>query len=56
MLRGEAQALAFTIEEILRVERIDLAMDCGEAGAGTVRVERGIVAFDAGQVDAVELA
>src|SRR5579862_825782 len=56
MFGREAQPLAFTIEEILRVERIDLAMDCGEAGAGTVRVERGVVAFDAGQVDAVKLA
>src|SRR5579864_245182 len=56
MLRGETEAFAFAIEEILRVERIDLAMDCGEAGAGTVCVERGVVAFDAGQVDAVKLA
>src|SRR5580704_5608826 len=56
MFRGEAQALAFPIEEILRVERINLAMNCGEAGAGAVRVERGVIAFDAGQVDAVKLA
>jgi hypothetical protein len=56
MFRGEAQATAFQIEKALRVERIDLAVDCGEPGAGTVRGERGVVAFDAGQVDAVELA
>jgi len=56
MFRGEAESLAFPIEKTLRVERIDLAVDCGEAGAGTVRVKRGVIAFDAGQVNAIELA
>ena len=56
MFRGEAQSLAFPIEEALRVERIDLAVDRGEAGASTVCAGRGVVAFDAGQLDAVELA
>ena len=56
MFRAEAQSLAFPIEETLRSERLDLALDCGEAGAGAVRVERGVIALDAGQVNAVELA
>ena len=56
MFSGEAQASAFPIEETLRVERIDLAPDYGEAGAGAVCTGRGVVTFDASQVDAVELA
>ena len=56
MFRGEAQSLAFPIEEALPVERLDLALDCGEAGVGAVRVKRGVIAFDAGQVNAIELA
>jgi len=48
MFRGEAQSLAFPIEETLRLERIDLAVDRGEAGASTVCAGRGVVAFDAG--------
>jgi hypothetical protein len=53
---GEAQAIAFQIEETLGAERVDLAADGGESFAGAVCVGKGVAACDLCKIDAVELA
>ena len=56
MSRGETQTAAFQIEKALGAKRIDLAEDSGQSSASAVCVWGGIVEFNAGQVDSVELA
>src|SRR5580704_7853835 len=55
--RGDAQALVLPLdEEGLRPKCVDLATNRGEAGARAIGARRGVVAFDAGEVDTLELA